>query len=77
LLDLQHQITRLEQTVSAQAVSQVSEFERLLTRLGLLLEQLEAKSRPPSEPEPAEVLSETAHEPDPVLSRLSRVLERF
>lgn len=73
-VDLESQITKLGQTLSAKEASQFSEFERLLTRLGLIFEQLEAKSRPPSKPEPAEIISETA---DPVLSRLSRVLESF
>jgi hypothetical protein len=77
LAELQNQLTRLNQMINDQGASQTNEFETQVNRLALQIERLEvAASRMPT-PEPEEPDTVQARELDPVVRRLSTLLENF
>ena len=77
LADLQNQLTRLNQIINDQGARQTNEVETQLNRLALQLERLAVAASPMPTPEPAQPDTVQARELDPVVRRLSPLLENF
>jgi Arc/MetJ-type ribon-helix-helix transcriptional regulator len=77
LAEVQRQVTRLEGVLAAIQTSQASELADQLSRLAQQIDRLEASGQPVTTSEPDEPAIVQQRELDPVLQRLSALLENF